>query len=178
MLAFGSEEMRVVADVCESTWADEQPDLTPFSFVLLLPEKEALPWWQYLHARFPLSLGFSKHQPPTPLPVYIDLKRWAGGTKHQLFDLVVTHPHEGFDWTLLGEDSVLVVKGQGSTDTLASSFVSVIAKDDYIVGVGYNGTPTSLGGLKHVSPPPAPKRTRAGMTPSTWRNFLRSTKWN
>jgi len=39
MLAFGSEEMRVVADVCESTWADEQPDLTPFSFVLLLPEK-------------------------------------------------------------------------------------------------------------------------------------------
>jgi hypothetical protein len=180
MTSFGSSGMRLVAAVSETTWADEQPALTPFSFILLLPEADSIPWWQYLHARFPVSLGWSTDLPPSPLPVYIDTKRWSSGTRRQTFELVVTSPRENFDWSLLGDDSVLVIRGTGTIPkSLRDSFVSVIQKEGHVICVGYNGTPASMVGLVDVEVPVEKlTRKKIGISPSDWRNFLNYTKWN
>lgn len=143
-----SVAMGDAASVSEATWADEQPTLTRFKFLLLLPEEEALGWWQYIHWRFPLAVGWGAGAPPTPIPLYVDPTRWIPDylkVNENLFSLVVATP-QTMDWERLDKGGVLVLVGVTNTPGLDKAFSVVMHHDDYMVGVGYLGMSVPLVG--------------------------------
>lgn len=147
-----SVAMGRAAHVSEATWADEQAVLTPIKFLLLLPEADALGWWQYLHWRFPLAVGWGAGAPPSPPPLYIDPTRWLPNylkVSENLFGLIVTTP-DAMDWARLDVQGVIVVVGVTSVPGLDRSFDLVVGGDDYVVGVSYRGTPVPLSGARQA----------------------------
>jgi len=157
----GSVAMGDAADVSERTWADEQPTLTPFNFLLLLAHADALGWWQYLHWRFPLALGWGEGAPPTPLPVYIDPERWVPEylkANENTFQLVVATPT--LDWHWVAPGGVLVLVDVDDVPGLDTAFVAVQRVPGAVVGIGYLGTPVPLDGARRRVPAPS-RRDRA-----------------
>jgi len=151
-----SVEMGKAAHVSETTWADEQPVLTPIKFLLLLPESDALGWWQYLHWRFPMSVGWGAGSPPTPTPLYVDPVRWLPDylkAYENLFGLVVATP-ASMDWARLDVQGVLVLVGVADVMGLEKAFALVVRGNDYVVGVEYLGTPVSLEGARPATGEP------------------------
>jgi hypothetical protein len=164
-----SVAMGDAADVSESTWADEQPSLTPIKFILLLPEEAALGWWQYLHWRFPLAVGWGAGSPPAPAPLYVDPTRWLPNylkASENLFSLVVATP-QTMDWARLDVQGVLVLVGVEGVPGLDKAFSVVVQRDGCTVAVGYLGAPVSLEDAR-------PTRTEA---PQVVPAFLPASYW-
>ena len=168
-----SVAMGRAAHLSEATWADEQAVLTPIKFLLLLPEADAVGWWQYLHWRFPLAVGWGAGAPPSPSPLYIDPTRWLPNylkASENLYSLIVTTP-DAMDWARLDVQGVVVFVGVTSIPGLDEAFSLVVGGTDYVVGVSYRGTPAPLSGAQ-----PAPTRPRqvvpAVLPASYWSSLL------
>ena len=168
-----SVAMGRAARLSETTWADGQAVLTPIKFLLLLPEDDALGWWQYLHWRFPLAVGWGAGSPPVPTPLYVDPGRWLPNylkAHENLYSLIVTTP-AAMDWARLDIQGVLVLVGVADVPGLDQAFALVVRGDDYVVGVSYVGAPVSLEGAR-----PAPGRRRgivpAALPASYWQTLL------
>lgn len=168
-----SVAMGAAAAVSESTWADEQPVLTPLKFLLLLPEDDALGWWQYLHWRFPLSVGWGAGTPPAPTPLYVDPVRWLPNylkASENLFSLVVATP-QTMDWARLDVQGVLVLVGVGGVPGLERAFQLVVQRKECTVGVGYLGAPVSLKGALPARTEPF-RVVPASLPASYWQTLV------
>lgn len=171
-----SVAMGDAAAVSESTWADEQPSLTPIKFLLLLSEEAAMGWWQYLHWRFPLSVGWGAGAPPTPTPLYVDPVRWLPNylkATENMFSLIVATP-QTMDWARLDAQGVLVLVGIERVPGLDKAFSMVVQQDECTIGVGYLGTPVSLDGALPARPEP-PRIVTASIPASYWRTLFSPT---
>lgn len=168
-----SVAMGDAAAVSEATWADGQPVLTPIKFLLLLSEEAALGWWQYLHWRFPLAVGWGAGAPPTPVPLYVDPVRWLPNylkAYENLFSLVVATPRT-MDWARLDVQGVLVLVGTSEVSGLDTAFDLVVRLDDYTVAVGYLGVPVPLDGARPALGPPS-QIVSAELPASYWTSLL------
>lgn len=167
-----SVAMGAAASVSEATWADEQPSLTPIKFLLLLPEADAIGWWQYLHWRFPLAVGWGAGTPPTPTPLYVDPVRWLPNylkAYENLFSLVVATP-QTMDWARLDVQGVLVLVGVAGVPGLDQAFQLVVQQDDCTVAVGYLGVPVPLEGARPARTEP-PQIVPASLPASYWQSL-------
>jgi len=168
-----SVAMGRAAHISEATWADEQAVLTPIKFLLMLPEVDALGWWQYLHWRFPLAVGWGAGAPPTPLPLYVDPTRWLPNylkAYENLYSLIITTP-ASMDWARLDVQGVVVFVGVTYIPGLDAAFDLVVRGDDYVVGVSYRGAPVALDGAR---PAPAQRHqvVPAALPASYWASLL------
>jgi hypothetical protein len=168
-----SVAMGEAAAMSEMTWADEQPKLTPFKFLLLLPESEALGWWQYLHWRFPLALGWGAGAYPVPTPLYIDPSRWIPNylkADENLFSLVVAKP-ESVKWERLDVQGVLVLLGVSDVPNIDASFKFVARGANFVIGVDYLGVPASWENAE-IAIPPRKQIVPAVLPPRYWESLL------